>query len=239
MLVPKIIHQTWKDEGPLPGRLAEFQAAWRRLHPDWTYKFWADKSTRAFVAEHYPRFLETYDGYRRPIMRVDAARCLWMAHFGGVYADLDLEPVQAVDQILYDSDGPQLVMAREPASHCQLYGAPLIVSNSFLASTPQHPAWREVLEVLAERRDWPDPLVATGPFLMTDLYFRSPGFRAAVRLLDPVIMSPFDKFEAWAAATDAGREELYRRVPRETIAIHHWVGSWWRDPREVAQSGMA
>src|SRR6202040_1278000 len=63
MLIPRIIHQTWKDDAP-PARLASFQAAWRRLHPDWTYRFWTDATTRAFVAEHYPDFLAAYDGYR-------------------------------------------------------------------------------------------------------------------------------------------------------------------------------
>src|SRR5258706_14866280 len=73
MLIPRIIHQTWKDDA-VPARLASFQAAWRRLHPDWTYPFWTDATSRAFVAEHYPDFLAIYDGYREPIMRVDEPR---------------------------------------------------------------------------------------------------------------------------------------------------------------------
>ena len=50
MLIPRIIHQTWKDDAP-PARFASFQAAWRRLHPQWTYRFWTDATARAFVAE--------------------------------------------------------------------------------------------------------------------------------------------------------------------------------------------
>ena len=231
MLVPRIIHQTWRDDA-LPDRLASFRAAWQRLHPEWAYRFWTDETARMFVGDHYPWFLETYDAYRSPIMRVDAARYLWMYHFGGVYADLDLEPLQPLDHLLNNSDGPQLSMAREPASHSLLYGKPLIVSNAFLASTPGHPAWQEVLDLLVERRAWPDPLAATGPFLLTDLYLRSSGFRAAVRLLDSYVMSPFDKFETWAASGPR-RDELNGRVPRATIAIHHWLGSWWRDPGQI------
>jgi glutaryl-CoA dehydrogenase len=230
MLIPRIIHQTWKDDAP-PARFASFQAAWRRLHPQWTYRFWTDATARAFVAEHYPDFLATYDGYREPIMRVDAARYLWMMHFGGVYADLDVEPVRAVDELLADA---RLAMAGEPQVHCDMAGRPLIVSNAFLASTPQHPAWQEVVALLAARRDWPDPLSATGPFLLTDLYLGSPSFRAAVQLLDPVVTSPFHKFEAWAVADATDRTESYARVPRETVVIHHWVGTWWRRPADTA-----
>jgi mannosyltransferase OCH1-like enzyme len=230
MGIPRIIHQSWKDDAP-PARLASFQAAWQRLHPGWTYRFWTDATARAFVAEHYPEFFATYDAYRAPIMRVDAARYLWMSHFGGVYADLDMEPVRALDELL-DTDGAQIAMACEPPSHCRLHGKPLILSNAFLASAPRHPAWQEVMALLAVRRDWSDPLAATGPFLLTDLYLGSPGFRAAVRLLDPVVTSPFDKFAAWDAADGANRDKLYARLPRETFAIHHWVGTWWRGPVE-------
>ncbi len=232
MPIPRIIHQTWKDDAP-PARLAEFAAAWRRLHPGWTYRFWTDATARAFVAEHFSDFLATYDGYPAPIMRVDAARYLWMFHFGGVYADLDLEPVRALDELLDERDGDQLAFACEPAAHCRLYGAPLIVSNAFIASTPRHPVWREVMALVAARRDWPDPLAATGPFLLTDLYVGRPSFRAAVRLLDPVVTSPFDKFAAWDAVDGADRDAFYARVPRETFAIHHWIGTWWRAPVET------
>ena len=227
MRIPRIIHQTWKDDAP-PARLAQFQAAWRRLHPDWDYRFWTDATARAFVAAQFPDFLPVYDGYRAPIMRVDAARYLWMLHFGGVYADLDMEPMRALDG-LFAGDGTELALAAEPPAHARLHGRPLILSNAFLASVPQHPAWREVLALLAARRDWPDPLFATGPFVLTDLYLGSPTFRAAVRLLDPVVVSPFDKFAAWDAAGEgAARDEFYARVPPETYAIHHWVGTWWR-----------
>jgi hypothetical protein len=240
MPVPRIIHQTWSDESP-PERLASFQRAWRRLHPGWTYRLWTDAETRAFVAERYPWFLPTYDSYRSPIMRVDAARYLWMAHFGGVYADLDMEPVQSLDRLLgrcaHGED--RLLVAREPASHCRLHGRSVILSNAFLACAPGHPAWREVLIELVKRSAWPDPLSATGPFLLTDLYLSSPRFARALTLLDPVVVSPLDKFDAWASAQvrmgEDRAKEPRRFLSPETVAIHHWMGSWWRQPQVAPQ----
>jgi hypothetical protein len=41
------------------------------------------------MAEEYPWFLETYDGYPFPIQRADAIRYFVLAHFGGTYLDLD------------------------------------------------------------------------------------------------------------------------------------------------------
>ncbi len=48
-----------------------------------------------------------------------------------------------------------------------------------------------------------------------------------------MVTSPFDKFAAWEAADGADRAAFYARVPAETFAIHHWVGTWWRGPVET------
>jgi len=37
------------------------------------------------------------------------------------------------------------------------------------------------------------------------------------------------QFAAWEVADGAGRAAFYAQVPRETFAIHHWVGIWWRE----------
>ena len=34
--VPKIIHQSWKDEY-VPERFLKWQESWKRTHPDWEY----------------------------------------------------------------------------------------------------------------------------------------------------------------------------------------------------------
>ena len=44
-----------------------------------------DSENRAIVAEYYPWFLTTYDGYPKVINRIDAVRIFYLAHFGGVY----------------------------------------------------------------------------------------------------------------------------------------------------------
>lgn len=41
-LVPKLIHQTWKDD-QLPDKWKEAQKSCIDLHPDYEYKLWTDK----------------------------------------------------------------------------------------------------------------------------------------------------------------------------------------------------
>ena len=61
------------------------------MHPGWEYKFWTDDTARAFIAKEYSWFLDTYDGYPYPIQRADALRYFAVYHYGGVYADMDLQ----------------------------------------------------------------------------------------------------------------------------------------------------
>ncbi len=52
-------------------------------------KLWTDASSREFIAAEYPWFLDTFDGYDHNIQRADAIRYFVLAHFGGIYIDLD------------------------------------------------------------------------------------------------------------------------------------------------------
>lgn len=105
-LIPKIIHQTYKNDS-IPEVWQGPQQGCLDLHPDYEYKLWTDKKSREFIAaeyahvrqtfttcrltdaHRYPWFLETFDGYPYPIQRADAIRYFVLHHFGGIYIDLD------------------------------------------------------------------------------------------------------------------------------------------------------
>lgn len=52
-------------------------------------QMWTDAKSRELIATEYPWFLNTFDNYSQPIQRADAIRYFVLAHFGGVYIDLD------------------------------------------------------------------------------------------------------------------------------------------------------
>ncbi|KAK3059797.1 hypothetical protein LTS18_010038, partial [Coniosporium uncinatum] len=87
-LIPKIIHQTYINES-IPAHWVEPQKSCIDLHPDYEYRLWTDKKAREFIAAEYPWFLETFDGYGFNIQRADAIRYFVLAHYGGIYIDLD------------------------------------------------------------------------------------------------------------------------------------------------------
>lgn len=111
-LIPKIIHQTYVND-TVPEKWREAQKSCVDLHEDYEYKvslqvqdersgsamkeltfggnpqLWTDAKSRELIATEYPWFLATFDHYTQPIQRADAIRYFVLAHFGGIYIDLD------------------------------------------------------------------------------------------------------------------------------------------------------
>jgi hypothetical protein len=226
--IPRIVHQTWKDDAPPPA-MAALARTWREKNPGWHYKLWTDADARYLVARCAPSFLPIYDAYPEPIMRVDASRYFLMFFVGGVYADLDFECLRSLDALV---EGRAAILGLEPVAHHPEHErflresrSGLLVGNAFLASAPHHPWWEHVFGALEAAHQLPGPLDATGPFLLTRAVrtYRGPD---PPTLLPASELYPLAKREVWAGALDApgAREHLARTA----FAVHHWHGSWIR-----------
>ncbi len=161
--IPRIIHQTWKTE-TLPDDYARHRATVRTHHPDWQHWLWTDADNRRLIAEHYPWFLPTYDGYKHNIERVDAVRYFMLLHYGGVYIDLDMECLKPIDPLLAEGD-----------VHLSLLAAPTIddtiIANALMAAPPGHAFFGYVTKRLSHliERDvtFADVFNNTGPDMLT------------------------------------------------------------------------
>ena len=161
--LPKIIHQQWRDES-LPPQFARWRRRFEVLFPppEYTHVLWTDASQRAFVATHFPWFLHQYDAYPRAIERADAARYFILYAHGGLYADLDYEPLHNFWTEL-PADRPALLESP--------YRANEVVQNALMSSPRAHLFWNRTFELLrarARRVDSGAPLDATGPRLLSD-----------------------------------------------------------------------
>jgi inositol phosphorylceramide mannosyltransferase catalytic subunit len=135
MRVPKIIHQTYKTK-TLPPDWEDTPKLWQEQHPGWQYEFWDDERNRAFIAEHYPWFLAQFDAYPNGIQRADAIRYFILYHYGGVYADMDIQPRRNIAPLLGDAE---VVLPLTPN---------VGLTNAFMASAPRSDFMRHVTEQL-------------------------------------------------------------------------------------------
>ncbi|KIM33666.1 glycosyltransferase family 32 protein [Serendipita vermifera MAFF 305830] len=165
----KILHQSWKDSH-LPERFKAWSEQWRILHGnDWVYVLWTDADNLQLVQKYYPNFLQTYKDLPKEIYRADMARNMYMHRFGGVYADLDLIPLQALSKhlpVLVSSAPPPIRLAY--VGHMSGDEFEHSIPNAFMAATPTgHPFWLKPLEFIrdhmGEHKYNKQPEELTGP----------------------------------------------------------------------------
>jgi len=227
MKIPRILHQTWKNDD-VPESFRRMSVSWRRKHPEWEYIFWTDEMNRSFVERHYSFFLPVYEGYPENIQRVDAVRYLTLYKYGGVYVDMDFECLANIEPLL---DGVECVFGKEPDEHCVLHDKDIIVSNAFMAAVPGCPFLGAVCDRLRDHQDTTDHrnnriLESTGPFMLSRLY-AGYGQRDRIRILEPELMYPLTKNEL-LGLENGSRSTFIDQKLQHAYGIHHYAGTWWK-----------
>lgn len=162
-LIPKIIHQTYINAS-IPERWRLPHESCIKLHPDYEYKFWSDEDSHTFIQKEYPWFLETFEQYRHNIQRADAIRYFVLAHYGGVYIDIDNGCRRRLDPLL---SFPAWVHLTDPTG----------ISNDGMGATPRHPFFLYVIDQLqVYNRQWVLPYItimsSTGPLFLSVVWKR-------------------------------------------------------------------
>lgn len=231
MAIPRILHQTWKTF-EVPEEWRDCVNSWKRLHPDWEYRLWTDDESEAFVARHYPDFLETFRNYPYNIQRADAIRYLVLHQLGGVYADLDYECLQPLDPLL---SGHSAIIGLEPENHAASFKVDHRLCNALMASEPGHPFMAAVIRhlqnaTLGTVADY-DILATTGPLMLCEVHTSYPG--KDLTLLPSKVLCPFN--------SDRKRLALFRGNSRQatllkkqlieqgSFALHYWNNGWVDD----------
>jgi hypothetical protein len=223
-LIPKVIHQTWKTHD-VPPACDPLVATWKHHHPQWRHVLWSDAELDDFVAAHYPSFLAIFRGYATGVQRADAARYLFLHHFGGVYADIDTECLGPADFLCHED---RVIFCEEPRRHWQHVvdsrGLSRLVFNGTMASPPGHPFWLHLLDNLIRCHHTPSVLDSTGPYLLSgsiDSYGEPDGLSIS------------------SAHVFCGREVQGGPLPdavsgdygNKAVSVHHWHGSWYEKER--------
>jgi inositol phosphorylceramide mannosyltransferase catalytic subunit len=123
---------------------------------------WTDASSREFIANEYPWFLDTFDGYTYPIQRADAIRYFILYHYGGIYIDLDIGCEKRLDSLLSYS----VILPRTK---------PVGVSNDLIFSEKKHPFMAQTIHSLISWDyswilNYPTVMFSTGPMFLSFQY---------------------------------------------------------------------
>lgn len=142
-MVPRIIHQIWLGQNPLPDDFVGYVETWKSHHPAWEHRLWTEDD----LGGETLRRLEVRETIRHPAERSDILRLELLYRYGGVYVDTDFECRRALDDALGEADFATAWLKRSEG------GKEPRVNNAFIASVPGHPLLDRALTEL-RAQEW-------------------------------------------------------------------------------------
>ena len=146
--------------------------------------------------------LSVYADYPYNINRADVRKLLVLYQYGGVFADLDVESLRPIDNLLYKY---QCIIAQEPEEHQSLiyeYKHKHYVMSALMACRPKHPFLKFVIDLLPQYANraltlsWNDNILkSTGPMFLAevlDLYINSNAYNGTAE--EHVYLAPPEWF---------------------------------------------
>tara|TARA_A100000172_G_scaffold26561_1_gene15551 strand:+ start:1346 stop:2005 length:660 start_codon:yes stop_codon:yes gene_type:complete len=117
-MIPKIIHYIFFNLGKdkkiedFPIFLRNFEKS-KEVNQDFEIILWTEKDVEEIIKKY--DFYQDYKNFQYSIQRVDLAKYLILYEYGGIYSDLDLEPINNCNPILNQS----ILLCESPREHCQ------------------------------------------------------------------------------------------------------------------------
>ncbi len=213
--IPKIIHQIWLGNDPLPKQEKIYGKTWQKYNPDWEYKLWTDKDIDEFVLENKA----LYDATTNYGEKSDIARYEILYRIGGLYVDTDFECLQSFDIFHHCCDfytGCAYADVKDPS----------FLYNGLIGSIPGHPILKACIEQLHQKTVTKED--ANTIFKRTGPAFFSQNFQREFRKVSGITIAfPVTYFYPWPnyyRYQDCNERRKWIRP--ESFAIHHWHLSW-------------
>jgi hypothetical protein len=100
-VIPKIIHQIWIGDKPMPKLLEKYTKSWRKFNPEYEYILWDNDRVGKIENKIIKEILK--DSKLSFNIKSDFLRYYILKNNGGIYADSDFECLRPFDSFLnYD-----------------------------------------------------------------------------------------------------------------------------------------
>jgi len=99
--IPNVVHRVMFRDPDFPEKDVRFlQEFYSKTQDDFVHVLWRKEDAHKLIEDHFPEFLPVYDGYSKHIQRADTIRYAILAHYGGVYTDVDIELTGSLMDVL-------------------------------------------------------------------------------------------------------------------------------------------
>jgi len=150
-MIPKIIHQTWKDKTlpPIIYKLLSENISFLKSN-GYEYMFWTDDMILKLISEEYPNLYNIYKLARTGVQKGDMARIILVYHYGGIYIDLDVLVLRDFKEII-DMNSDKLYISYEPSGQTTaLYNSDKYICNAFFAANKNNNMLKILLNNIPE-----------------------------------------------------------------------------------------
>ena len=120
--IGRTLHQVWwQGVASVPVHFEANRRTWARNHPSWDLKLWDEVSVSTLVNTSVPAsFAARFHALPTKIQKADAARYAILHAEGGLYADMDIESVASLDELLGSMSGVGPTRISHEHTHLQL-----------------------------------------------------------------------------------------------------------------------
>lgn len=186
-MIPKVIHQTFINQNCVDvcPTLKKCQDTIKKLHPDFDYKFYNDRSDiDEYIKKNFnKKYYKAFSKLPKKIIKLDFFRYFVMYNEGGIYSDIDYYFKKPFDML-----NESCVLANEWAN--------LVVGNCLFASEPGHEFWEHIINVVFEYEKNTDEvkkesvLNISGPSFLTTQYNKFN--KKNIKLCDSSVFNPVE-----------------------------------------------
>ena len=160
--IPKIIHQLWIGNKPMPSKLMD---TWKEKHPDYEYIRWTEeefiKRNITFECQNRIDEIGEING------KADIMRWELIYKYGGIFLDADSICVEKLDDYLlrYDSFAGYENENKKPG----------LLATGTMGFSPKHSLPKDAIEHIknnhvSKLKTWKSAWQTVGPLLLTNLY---------------------------------------------------------------------
>lgn len=162
-LIPRIVHQIWfQGQNQIPVKYLAYQKSFQTLNPDFSYMLWDASSISHLIQEKESNLYDLYDTLPMMIQKIDLGKYIILKHHGGVYADMDMECLRPLSDLLNEHPEKSLIIGEMrmplllPFASRGKYWTGKYYNNGLIVSSKNHDFWDHVLSYIQKniKRQW-------------------------------------------------------------------------------------
>ena len=157
MVIPKIIHQTYKEKNH---KYLRFSEEWQKYNPKWEYIFYNDNDIKSFFNKYEKDINKDFNNLFSflkecsIIEKIDIFRYLIMYYIGGIYCDIDTNCFKSFDKLCQNKDcilGIESYITHHKKMKLD-YKFNYSIGNAILISKKKHPIFKLFITNILEKK---------------------------------------------------------------------------------------